>query len=108
MPKKKKSPRRAPSPCPDPEKYILVKTKYRSYWRKKRGTVKPAVLNKVLTESASLTGPANKAANQLLTMLRLFTQRMILGRTMAKVAGAFKKTHLKTGNMNFSLLEGMD
>ena len=61
-----------------------------------------------MTESASLTGPANKAANQLLTILRLFTQRMILGRTMAKIAGAFKKTYLKTGKMGFSLLEGMD
>jgi hypothetical protein len=107
MPQKKKFDRRIP-PCPDPDKYILVKGKYRYFWRLKRGTIIPATLNDVLTRSAQLTKPANNAAKQLLTMLAVFTQRMELTQLPVRIAGAFKKSALKTGKMNFSCLQDME
>lgn len=105
MPKKRKFDRTIP-PCPDPDKYVLVKGKYRYFWRKKRGTLKPAVLNEVLARSAAITGKTNRAAKQMMSLLSVFTQRMSLGMTTTRVAGAFKKAYLKTGKMDFQFMNG--
>jgi hypothetical protein len=94
-------------PCPDPERYVLVRGKYRYYWRLKRGTLKPAVLNKVLTRSAAITAKSNRAAKQMMGLLSVFTQRMQLGMATTRVAGAFKKAYLKNGKMDFSAMMGM-
>jgi hypothetical protein len=40
--------------------------------------------------------------------LAFFTQRMELQRVSVKIAGAFKKSCLKTGKMDYSLLEDLD
>lgn len=104
MPKKRKF-NRKPPPCPDPDKYALVRGKNGYFWRRNRGTVKPAVLNAVLKRSASLTGPSNRAAKQMMTLLAAFTQEMALGTSVTRVAGAFKKSYLQTGKMDFRFLE---
>jgi hypothetical protein len=88
-------------PCPDPDKYVLIRSKYRYYWRKKRGTVKPAVLNEVLQRSAAITAKTNRAARQMMSLLSVFTQRMELGITTTRIAGAFKKAYLEDGKMDF-------
>ena len=76
-------------PCPDPDRYVLVRGKYRYFWRLKRGTIKPAVLNEVLARSAAITGQTNRAAKHMMSLLSVFTQRMELGLTTTRVAGAF-------------------
>jgi hypothetical protein len=109
MPKKKNKFSRRIPPCPgNPEDYILYKGKYGYHWQRKRGTVKEATLNKVLTLSSHITGPTNDAARRVMTMLAPFTQRMDLGRTSALIAGAFKKSYLRSGRMDFSFLEKLD
>lgn len=105
MSKKKKFNSTIP-PCPDPDKYVLVRGKYRYFWRKKRGTgEKPAVLNEVLARSAAITGKTFRAAKHMMSLLSVFTQRMELGMTTTRVAGAFKKAYLKSGKMDFSFMD---
>jgi hypothetical protein len=106
MPKRKFDPTKPP--CPDPDKFILIRGEYRYFWRRKRGTVKPAVLNTVLAESAAITKNTNRAARQLMSLLSVFTQHMSLGRTTSRIAGAFKKVYLKTGRMDFSYMEKVE
>lgn len=104
MPKKKKFDRRVP-PCPgDPKDYKLVKGKNRFYWRLKRGTLKPAVLNEVLARSAASTSISNRAAKQMMSLLSVFTQQMELGSTITLVAGAFKRAFLKD-RMDFQFMD---
>lgn len=104
MPKKRKFNSTIP-PCPDPDKYVLVRGKYRYFWRRKRGTgEKPAVLNEVLTRSAAITAKTNRAAKHMMSLLSVFTQRMDLGLTTTRVAGAFKKAYLASGKMDFSFM----
>ncbi|AXY73433.1 hypothetical protein D3H65_05330 [Paraflavitalea soli] len=100
MPKKRKFNSTIP-PCPDPDKYVLVRGKYRYFWRRNRGTVKPAVLNEVLARSAAITVQTNNAAKQMMALLSVFTQKMDLGMTTTRVAGAFKKAYLESGKMDF-------
>jgi hypothetical protein len=95
-------------PCPDPDKFILVRGKYHYFWRRKRGTVKPAVLNEVLAKSAAITKKCNRAAIQLMSLLSVFTQQMQLGRATSRIAGAFKKAYLKTGRMDFSCMQRIE
>lgn len=103
MPKKKKFDRRTP-PCPgDPKDYVLVRGKYRYYWRLKRGTLKPALLNDVLTRSAAITSTSNRAAKQMMSLLSVFTQQMELGAAITLAAGAFKRAYLK-GRMDFRFI----
>jgi hypothetical protein len=104
MPTKRKFDPTIP-PCPDPDKYVLVRGKYRYFWRRKRGTVKPAVLNEVLTRSAAITAKTNRAAKQMMSLLSVFTQRMELGMTTTRVAGAFKKVYLETDKMDFRYMD---
>src|SRR5688572_30837571 len=107
MPKKKRFDSRIP-PCPgDPKDYVLVKGKYRYYWRLKRGTLKPALLNDVLARSAASTSTSNRAAKQMMSLLSVFTQQMELGDTITLVAGAFKRAYLKE-RMDFRFMHEID
>lgn len=104
MPKKKKFNPRIP-PCPgDPEKYTLVRAKNGYYWRRNRGTVKPAVLNEVLSRSAAITSKTNRAAKHMMSLLAVFTQQMSLGMSTTGVGGAFKRAYLQDGRMDFRFM----
>lgn len=62
-------------------------------------------INEVLTRSAGLTKPTNDASKQLMNILSVYTQRMELGGVATQIAGAFKKSVLKTGKMDFSFMK---
>lgn len=106
MPMKKKFNGKIP-PCPDPNLFTLVKSKYGYYWRRNRGTVKPAVLNDVLQKSAAITATANRASKQVMDLLAVYTQRMSLGTASSRISGAFKKSYLEKGKIDFSYLPGI-
>ena len=103
MPKKTKFNSKVP-PCPDPDKYVLVRGKNGYYWRRKRGTVKPAVLNETLARSAAITSKTNRAAKHMMSLLSVFTQRMALGMATTEAGGAFKRAYLKDGRMDFRFM----
>lgn len=105
MPKKKKKFNPKVPPCPgDPEKYTLVRGKYGYYWRRNRGTVKPAILNEVLSRSAAITSKTNRAAKHMMSLLSVFTQQMSLGMSTTEVGGAFKRAYLQDGRMDFRFM----
>ena len=86
-----------PGPCPDPDKFILVTTREGKHWRRKRGTVKKAKTNKVLSRNAMLTAPTNEAASRFLRLLHPYVFSLDKGRLHAKLAGRLKKMHQCAG-----------
>lgn len=110
MPKRrKKKKQRKPLPLNyDPEKYIWVNTKEGGHPRRKRGTVKPALLNNVLQQNATITRETNEAAKRVMGKLYPFLQYLKTGRTVVRIAGAFKKSIASNGNMDYSFLEKLD
>jgi len=95
-------------PCPDPEKYILVKTKEGAYWRRKRGTVKPARLNGVFAQNVLNSKVASPAAKRIIQKLHSFLHELNTGRLTARLAGLLIKTINQKGYMDFSLLKGFE
>jgi hypothetical protein len=105
---KKKWGRRDIPPCPDPEQYILVKTAERPYWRRKRGSVKPAVLNTAFAANAANTKLTSPATVRLLERLRPYLTGLTTGRLKVQVEGGLRKALNADGNMNYRFLEGLD
>jgi hypothetical protein len=95
-------------PCPDPEKYILVRTKEGEFWRRKRGTVKPARLNLVFAQNVSNSKVASPAAKRIIQKLRPWLQDLNTGRLTARLAGLLIKTINLKGYADFSLLKGFE
>lgn len=96
------------TPCPDPEKYILVQTKEGAFWRRKRGTVTRAALNLVFTKNVSNSKVASPAAKRIVQKLRPFLRGLDAGRLTARLAGALIKTMNAKGQIDFSLLKGFE
>jgi hypothetical protein len=105
MPDKK---RKAIPPCPDPDLYILSELEDRYIWKRKRGTIKPAVLNASLSKNASLTSSTNKAAGRLFARLAPYFEGLAKGWAQASMAGMLKKAMNARGKMDFHFLEGFD
>jgi hypothetical protein len=102
--KRKKRHRKDRPPCPDPEHYDWVNTIEGGYWRRKR----EPILNSVLQMNARNTKITNEAASRVLVKLQPFTQGLYLRRTMAKMAGAFKKSMAANDRMDYTSLQGLD
>jgi hypothetical protein len=95
-------------PCPDPEKYILVKTKEGVFWRRKRGTVKPATLNDAFAQNVINSQVASPAAKRIITKLHPFLYELDTGRLTARLAGRLIKTINQKGHADFSLLKDFE
>jgi hypothetical protein len=109
MPKKRKPKKRKYNKLNyDPEKYDWVNSKEGGYPRRKKGTVKPVRLNNVLQFNAAATRSTNEAAKRVLAKLYPFLQYLMLGRTVVKIAGAFKKSLAQSERMDYSFLQGLD
>lgn len=106
--KKKTYTKRQLPPCPDPDSYVLVKNKEGYYWRKKRGTLKEAPLNNVLSRNnatAKITGPAG---SRIVRRLEPHTKGLAMERLTLTVCGRLMKGYHATGVINFSSLDGME
>lgn len=106
--RKKKKRRKLPPLDYDPQKYDWVNTKEGGYPRRKKGTVNPVTLNNTLQKNVELTRPTNEAAKRVMAKLYPFLQYLKLGRTIVRIAGGFKKAISKTGQMDYSSMEGLD
>ncbi len=95
-------------PCPDPEYYVWVNTATGGYWRRRRGTVKKAKLNKVLSGNAKLTPVANDAAKRIRAKLDPFLGGLSVGRIQANLGGKLKKAYNHKGYMDYSFMKGMN
>ncbi|NII24861.1 hypothetical protein HB364_07220 [Pseudoflavitalea sp. X16] len=106
--RKKKKRRKLPPLDYDPQKYDWVNTREGGYPRRKKGTVKPVKLNNTLQKNVELTRPTNEAAKRVMAKLYPFLQYLKLGRTVVRIAGRFKKSINKNGQMDYTSLEGLD
>ncbi|WP_315818476.1 hypothetical protein [Paraflavitalea speifideaquila] len=104
MAKKKKRRWTDRPPCPDPDRYSWVETIEGGYWRRKR----EPILNSVLQMNANNTRITNEAASRVMVKLQPFTQDLLLRRTMAKMAGAFKKSMAANNRMDYTNLNSLD
>jgi hypothetical protein len=95
-------------PCPDPERYALVKTEEGYYWRRKRGTVKPAKLNPAMNRNAATAKITAPAASRLLRKLATYTHGIKKGRINLIISGMLMKTYHTRGVIDFSMLEGLE
>jgi len=101
--------KRKPDPIvPFSEEYIWVKTRESSFWRRKRGTVRPATLNKSFQENVSHAKVAGPAAVRLLGKLHPYMLKMAPGRITLRICNLFIKTLNQKGKMDFSLFRGLD
>lgn len=92
-------------PCPDPEKYILVRTREGCFWRRKRGTVKEAHLNRVFAQNVTNTKLASPAAKRVVLKLSSLLYDLNPGRLNARLSGLFIKAINQKGYPDLSFLK---
>jgi hypothetical protein len=105
MPRKKRKP---VPPCPDAELFTLVELEDRYIWKRRRGSLSPALLNASLSKNASLTTITNAASRRIFTRLEPFLRGLAKGYAQACVSGRLKKSMNARGQMDFHFLEGFD
>lgn len=95
-------------PCPNPEQYIAVRVGNLYYWRRKRGTVKRAVLNESFTSNTNNAGITQEAASDIMEKLEPFLRGLIKGRLHTRISGRLKKGLNKTGSLDYEAVKGLD
>lgn len=95
-------------PCPDPALYVLITTKEGSYWRVKRGTIKPAPVNEHLKESAARMKLTSPAAKNIITALSHQLKDLETGRIMVRMGALLGKSLKQDGTMSFKFLQGYE
>jgi hypothetical protein len=95
---------REPDPPSNEKYYVLVKTRETSYWRRKRGTLKKAGLNEAFRKSAQALALSSPAAKRIKGKLEEYIRGLDTGRFIANVSAKLRKTWVKNGTWNFSLL----
>jgi hypothetical protein len=96
-------------PCPDPEKYILVKTREGNFWRKKRGLGKKgAILNEGFRQSCRGMAITAPAAKRIVTKLRPFLEGLAVGRITVRISALLRKKYNQSGNVDYTYLSGLE
>lgn len=95
-------------PCPDPERYVVVKTDEGYYWRRKRGTVRKATVNEAFARNAETAKITRPATVRLFNKLEPFIRGLKMGKKHMTIAGLFMKTYNKNGVIDFSMLKGQE
>ena len=108
MAKRKRHNKRPPGPNPDPERYILVVTKEGSHFRRKRGTVKPALLNSSLQQMADGTTVCSPVAKHMAVMLKQHLRGLETGRLIGRFTALLKKAFHEKGTPDFSSFRDYD
>ena len=103
-----KSKKKALPVCPDPALYIAVHTKEGSFWRRKRGSVKPIVLNnafKATANNAAISGPIAKS---ICRKLQPFTEGLDTGRQTIAIINMLNKSLAKNSAVDYSFFINFD
>jgi len=103
MAKKKPISQRPQPPVPFSDDYIWVQTKESSYWRRKRGTLKPAKLNDAFRENVQLTKMVAPAAKRMVAKLQPWLSGLETGRIVLRFSHFLRKPLKTRGRADFSL-----
>jgi hypothetical protein len=103
MSKKKKLSKRDIPYCPDTENYILVKTKERIFWRRKRGIGKVNASFATNVNRSKICGPAS---SQIVRTLKPFMKGIDTGRITLRFSNALRKVLKEKKYLTLSALEG--
>jgi hypothetical protein len=96
-----------PPPSPDGQ-YVWVKTKEGSFWRKKRGSYRRAVLNEAYQRSSEATKICSPAASRIVRRLHPYLTGLQTGRLTVRICGRLRKALNEKGRLCFSYLKGLD
>jgi hypothetical protein len=105
---KKKKNLRPVTPCPDPERYVYVNRKDGGYWKLKRGTIKPAILNDSFKKNSSAFAITSPVARRIKQKLEEFTRGLAISSLHSKLNGRLMKTYNAKGVVDFSQLKGFE
>jgi hypothetical protein len=106
--KRKPKSRRSQPLVPFTDEYIWVQTKESSFWRRKRGTVKPAELNEAFKNNVSLARQTGPAAKRIVSKLGPFIYNLETGRVTLHISNLLMKTMNSKGSIDFSLFKDFD
>jgi hypothetical protein len=95
-------------PNPDPETCIWVTTREGGYWKRKRGTIKKAKLNRAFKEGIDLMKLSAPATSRILLKLKPYMNGLRPGRINATISGKLRKELRETGKLNLCCLKGLD
>lgn len=95
-------------PCPDPDRYVLVRRKDCMFWRKKRGSVKKAVLNDSLQRNAEMLKTCASISRRIRTRLRFYLTGLETGRLHQRVWTRVMRQLKETGCAGMKYLEGLE
>jgi hypothetical protein len=95
-------------PCPDPDLYQLIKTKEGSFWRRKRGTVKPAKLNNTFAKNVQAMKIVSPVAATIVNGLFKYIQGLTTGRLSSRICANLLKHYNATKQISFTPLTNMD
>jgi hypothetical protein len=94
--------------CPgDRNDYILVTTKEGKFWRRKRGTLKKAILNDAFTDSNNLKKITAPASKRIRICLHPFMYGLEPGRWNLRIEEALRKSFIESNSLRFSYFKGL-
>src|SRR5437899_9524667 len=96
-----------PPPSPDGQ-YVWVKTKEGSFWRKRRGSYRPALLNAAYQRSSEATNISSPAASMIVRRLCPYLTGLQTGRLTVRICGRLRKALNEKGRLCFTYLKGLD
>ncbi len=95
-------------PCPNPELYQLINTKEGSFWRRKRGTVKPAKLNKAFSANVKAMKLVSPIAAKIANVLFAYMQGLTPGRLSSRICAGLLTYYSHAKEISFSPLLQME
>jgi hypothetical protein len=96
-------------PCPGRmEDYVLITTKEGSFWRRKRGTVKPATLNTKFAEAAQATRIISPVARRIRLALLPYLNGLTTGRLNTRIGNQLRKSLQEKNTLKLGYLQGVE
>ena len=96
-------------PCPgNPEDYVLVKTREGMFWRRRRGSIKPAKLNTGFRKAVETTKIIAPAAKRIITALQPYLRGLRTGRINIRVGNALRRSLKEKNRLLLSYLKGVE
>ena len=88
--------------------YVWVQTKEGGYWRIKRGSYRPALLNEAYQKGIYAMKISAPAASRIVRRLQPYLNRLDTGRLTVRISARLRKALKEKGSLCLTYLKGMD